>query len=111
MQINTERGTGLFGFAVVLAIVASIAAYAILVIAMSQARQGHVLQEHPRARYAAEAGLVLLRERLLRNPAYCTSSSELTDTNGDGGGDTWINLQVTNCGVTNRHQLISRVAY
>ena len=111
MRIDNERGGGLFGFAVIVALIASIAAYAVLAVALSQARQGTVLRERPRVRYAAEAGLVMLQQRLWRNPGYCAASSEQIDTNGDGGGDTTVELSVSNCGPTNRHQLLARVTY
>lgn len=109
-QITSERGGGLFGLAVIVALVSSIAAYAVLTVAMSQARQGRVLHERARVRYAAEAGLVMLRERLWRNPGYCGNSAEQIDTNGDGGGDTTVNLSVSNCAAI-RRDMTARVTY
>ena len=119
MKINSERGGGLFGFAVLLALVSSIAAYAVLVVAMSQARQGKVLHERPRVRYAAEAGLVIAQERLWTNPDECTGNppgstaglSQFIDTNGDSGGDTQVDVTWTNCGAGRRHRLSAKVTY
>ena len=114
-----ERGAALFGTAVATAIVSSIAAYAALTIAMSQARQGKVLHERPRTHYAAEAALVVAQERLWRNPNDCAGApiggtAQVTqgiDTDGTGGADTFVDLSWTNCGAGRRHVISARVTY
>jgi len=69
-----ERGAVL-GFAIMTAFLASLAAYAMLVIAASQAQHARFHREHASARHAAEAGLVWARERLTREfaggPTFC----------------------------------------
>ena len=109
---TNERGA-LFGFAIITAVVSSIAAYAALFSATAGARMGAVLRGRPQARYAAESGLVIARERLQRTPTYCGSTEPL-DTNADGVDDTNVEITVTTCGPGNErapHIVRARVTY
>lgn len=89
----SERGA-LLTFALATAVISSIAAYAALVVATSQARQGRVLQQRPSATYAAEAGVVVAREILWRNPTY-TGETKMLDMNADGVAETQVTITVT----------------
>ena len=100
------------GFVLILAVVSSIAAYGALMVASSQARQGTVLGTRFRARYAAEAGIVIAQAKLWRDPAYCPAAApEPIDTDGNGSADTTVELTVTNCGAGNAHEVRAKVAY
>ena len=101
-DLGSERG-GLFGFALILALIASIAAYAALFTATAGGRYGKALKDRPRARYAAEAGIVIAREQLQRVPTYCGSPVAI-DTDADGTNDTTVDITVTACGAGNENQ-------
>ena len=53
------------------ALVAVIASYGILQVAVNQARRAGFYRKHTRGQYAAEAGLVWAQQQLWNNPAYC----------------------------------------
>ena len=108
-RLINERG-GLFGFALIMALVFSISAYSVLFVASSQARQGGALGARSRARYAAEAGIIIAKESLWSNPGYCTGNPTI-DTNGDGVDDTVVNVSVIPCGAGIAHEIRAQVVY
>ena len=68
---KNERGIVL-GMAIIAAIIFSIAAFAMLMMAMNQRRRIKEFDvDRLRARYAAEAGLVWAQERLWVDPNFC----------------------------------------
>ena len=117
--LSNSRGLGLLAFAIATAMISSLAAYAALLVSLNQARAGRVLHERPRARYAAEAGLVIAKERLWRNAGDCAGAGlggtagvvQQIDTDGDGSGDTSVQIQWTNCGANGQHRITSTVVY
>lgn len=70
--MKRERGMVL-GIVVVMAVVASAAAFAALNVALSRARRPGVFatERYLRARYAAEAGVVWAAQQLWGNPTEC----------------------------------------
>ena len=97
-----QRGM-ILGLVIVTAFIAAVAAYTILVVAASQARQGRFWRERFRSRYAAEAGVVWAMERLWADPTYCgTPDPPPFDTNGDGVPDATVDVSVTGCGGASR---------
>jgi Tfp pilus assembly protein PilX len=87
-----------------MAVVAALAAYGNLMLAVQQARSSEHLQAHALARYAAEAGYIIARERLWVNSNYCTGADasapgviENFDGNADGTTDLTIELKVYPC--------------
>ena len=56
---------------IVTALIASVAAFGILMLAMSGSRTSETQIDRLRAQYAAEAGLVWAKERLWADPTYC----------------------------------------
>ena len=95
---STQRGMVL-GIVVVMAFIAAVASYTILLVAASQARQGQFWRQRFRARYAAEAGIVWAMERLWANQAYCGAPDPPPfDTDGDGVADTTVDVTMSGCG-------------
>ena len=126
------------GFALVAAmataLLCSIAAFAVLFMATSQARLGWLYQGRAEARYLAEAGLVIATQKLMADPNYCPGGvctrdpadpingsgincegPERVDTNGDGDTldpeDAVVAVTVTNCGMGNAHVIGGKVLY
>ncbi len=103
-----ERG-GLLGFALATALISSIMVYAVLFSAVSQGRQGRFLKERLRAQYVAEAGLVIAKEQLWRNPGYTGSTPTITDT--AGLTPTRVTITVTAPDASGRQQISANVVY
>lgn len=93
-----------------LALVASAGAYAAVMTAYSQIRTSRLWRERTKARYLAEAALVIAQQRLWLSPGYCGGTVQV-DTNGDQVGDTPVAVTVSNCGAGNRHEIRARVTY
>ncbi len=70
MTRNRERGMVL-GIAMLAALIATIASYAMLAVAVSRARQARFYRDRLPARYAAEAAVVRAQQRLWTTPGYC----------------------------------------
>jgi len=66
-MMRNKRGAAL-GIAIIAALITGIAAYTILIVAMSQARQSGFTGARAKARYAAEAALVWAHQQLSLNP-------------------------------------------
>ncbi len=103
-----ERG-GLLGFALATALISSITIYAVLFSAISQGRQGRFLKERLRAQYVAEAGLVIAKERLWRDPTYAGGVVPVTDTSGLNS--TNVTITVTVPDASGRQQISANVVY
>ncbi len=75
----TQRGTSLT-IVIAMALLASIAAYAILIVATGAARRGGAFQRHAVARYSAEAGIVWAMQRLELQPtmSFAAGNTDLT---------------------------------
>ena len=72
-----ERGA-ILGLALIIAFLASLAAYTLLSVAASQAMHGRFHREHASARHAAEAGLVSAYQQLVTsNGAYCGTNTQV----------------------------------
>ena len=118
-NITTQRGLALLGFVVAMATLASIAAYAILFVATSQARLGQFSRERMSSRNLAEAGLVIAMQKLWVDPNYPTcptpgttvTTTETVHTSGVITPDPTVEITVTNCGAGNLHTLRARAAY
>jgi len=82
MRVRGKRGMVFFGMAIVTALAGSITAYALMLMANSEARRGILLSRRTVARYLAEAAYVRLREFLWQNPAACTAGVAI-DHDGD----------------------------
>ena len=111
-RLESTRGA-ILAIVIATAFMASIAAYAALLIASSQARQGAFARGRTEARYLAEAGLVIAMQQLAANPAYC-GATERVDTNWDGvanASDPQVVVTVTSCGANNAHTLRATVTY
>ena len=82
---SSDRGM-ILAVTMMMALVASIVAYGILQLSVSQGRQGRFFRSQTSARYLAEAGMVVARERLRENPStFCTNPTPVPiDTNGNG---------------------------
>ena len=107
---HEKRGAFLIAMALISAVTGGIAAWSVLFVATAQARQAGLFRERTDARYLAEAGLVIARERLWASPAYC-GGTESVDINGDGTGDVNVAVTVTNCGAGNPHQVTVQAVY
>ena len=84
------------GVVIITALVCSIAAYAVLMIAVSRAKHAKFFRARTQARYLAEAAIVMAREQLWATPAWC-GGTVLVDTNGDQLGDKSVGVTVTPC--------------
>ena len=112
-MLGTQRGLAMLGMVMAIALTASIAAYATLLVATSQARIATVTTVRSQSRYLAEAGLVIATQKLIANPAYC-GGTERVDTDGDGvvnASDPSVVVTVTSCGAGNTHQITAAVNY
>ena len=102
---KSEQGVVL-GMVIIAAIVFSIAAYAMLSVAMSHRQRVKEFDvDRLRARYAAEAGLVWAQEQLWANPAFCGGAPPFNPINGLN-----VAVAVSNCGGPT-HQLTASVTY
>ena len=97
---NTERGVALVLVAVT-AIIFSVAAFAMLTVALSAARRTWLGSEQRlRAKFAAEAGLVWAMQRLFVDPANCFPANPDMSIDTDGPGPlpaTGIDIIATPC--------------
>lgn len=110
---HNERGAFLIAMAAILGIVCGITAWSSLFVAMTEARHAKVFREHSSSRYLAEAGLMIAREKLWTNPAYC-GGNEIIDLDGDGileASDATVTVTVSDCGAGNPHQLSVQINY
>ena len=80
-----------------MALICAIASYAILAASMAQSYHARFWRQRTDARYLAEAGMVLARERLLANPNY-TGGTEVIDG---------VGVRITVAGAANTRQTIS----
>lgn len=117
MEFSTRRTTvrsnrgAILVFVMGTALVCAIAAFTVLLMAVSNARHARSTRERVKARYLAEAGQVYARERLWTEPAYCPGAPVTLDTDGDGVADTPVAITITNCGPNLRHQIITSVTF
>lgn len=79
-----------------MSIIVMLAGLAMLTLATSQIKRSQAWHSRMRARYLAEAALVLARERLWVNPDYCGGAESL-DTDGDQLGDTPVTITMLGC--------------
>ena len=105
---RSDQKGAVLGLAILTALIGSIASYAMLASAMSQAHHAKFFRDRTRARYLAEAGVVIAQQRLLANPSY-TAVNEPVDVDGDSAPD--VQLTVSNLGVGNSKQIDARSVY
>ena len=95
-----ERGFALM-MVLITAVVFTVAAFAALTIAVSGAQQMTVISDdHLRARYSAEAGLVWAMQWLWAHPAECFLGSSDFSIDTDGAGSlplTWVDIAADPC--------------
>ena len=106
-RAHTERGIVL-GIVIITAVIFSIAAYAMLFVAMSHRQRIKEFDvDRLRARYAAEAGLVWAQEQLWDDPPppFCGGVPPFSPINGLN-----VTVAVSNCGGPT-HQLRASVTY
>ena len=109
----------ILGMTLILAFVFAIVAYANLMLAVSQAEHRKFAEKHPNASYAAEAGVVIARERLIRNRDYCGPTgtgvwTQQVDSDGDGAvtaADLTVEITINNCGASNSQTISAKVVY
>ena len=123
---NQERGFALAA-AMATALLCSIAAFAVIFMAMFNARQSTFYRDRAQSRYLAEAALVIAMQKLRNEattpyPSDCTggnvgtnrTANEFIDTNGDGTTalpDPQVAVTVTNCGAGRPHAITATVPY
>lgn len=91
--------------ALISALLASIASYLVLQLAMVQARYARFHEGHAEARHAAEAGLVWAYERLLSNPAYCGAPDP------PPLGALTVDVTISDCAPGNPKAITAKVTY
>lgn len=95
-----EQGFALM-MVLITAVIFAVAAFAALTIAVSGTQQMTVISDdHLRARYSAEAGLVWAMQKLWVNPAECFGGSPNFTIDTDGAGPlpgTGIDITATPC--------------
>ncbi len=119
MKILSSRSGMVLGMSIILAVLFALVAYSNLLLAISQAEQTRFFKSHPTAKYAAEAGIVIARERLMANPNYCGPGgtgtwTQQVDSDGDGfvkAAD--LNVQITLSAPcpSAKHTISSKVVY
>ena len=100
-----ERGAIVLGMTILTAILAAIASFAVLQLAIAYSLQGRFFVNRTPYRYAAEAGLVWAQEQLWNNPAYC-GAPDPPVING-----VTVDVTVTNCGAGNSHTITANAVY
>ena len=100
-----ERGAIVLGMTILTAILAAIASFAVLQLAIAYSLQGRFFVNRTPYRYAAEAGLVWAQEQLWNNPAYC-GAPDPPVING-----VTVDVTVTNCGAGNVHTISANAVY
>jgi len=80
--------------AMMTSLVAALASYAVLVLAISQGRQGRFFRTKTMTRYLAEAGMVIGKERLDQDPTWC-GGTEQVDANGSGTLEAWETVTIS----------------
>ncbi len=118
--MRNDRGAVL-GITIMTALICGIAAYAVLQASVSEARHTKFMKGRVGARYLSEAALIIAKEKLWNEattpyPPGCAAGgmmtmTELVDTNGDGTGDTPVNVTITNCGAGNQHTIAAKATY
>lgn len=126
-SLKSNKGM-ILGIALILAAIFALVSYANLALAVAQAEQAQFWRERPAARYAAEAGVIIVKERLWLNPNYGGGPSaktncpvlgsnrtwtEQVDSDGAGIGpdDLSVTITLTNCGQDRRHNISAQVLY
>jgi hypothetical protein len=93
-MMRNERGVVL-GLIIITSVIFGIAAFGILLLAMSRLRQSKYLgEDRLRAGYAAEAGLVMAMQELWVDPADCAFGPY---TITDGTNNTTVTVTATPC--------------
>jgi Tfp pilus assembly protein PilX len=119
---GNERGFVL-GMSIIMAFMFAIAAYADLMLAVSQSQHTRFWKDHPSAKYAAEAGLIIARERMINSRLlgvnYCgplgvNPWNEQVDSNADDAitaDDLTIQITINNCAAASGQTVTSKVVY
>ena len=118
---RSERGVVL-GLIIITSVIFGIAAFGILMLAMSRLRQGNFLGENRlRAEYAAEAGLVMAMQELWRDQTDCAFGpanngvyqldTDNNPTTGPGGSETTVTVTTTGCPPTPGTKLQAKVTF
>ena len=105
MHIANERGTMVLSMTIISAILAAIASFAVLQLAIAYALQGRFFVNRTPYRYATEAGLVWAQEQLRNIPAYCGGPAPAVIPG------VAVNVTVTNCGAGNVHTITAQAVY
>ena len=94
--MDNERGIAL-GLVLIATVIFGIAAFGLLFMAMSQSQQQSFLSEDRlRARYAAEAGLVMAMQEMWQNDCvFGAAGNYLLDTDNDGTNETTVTVTMT----------------
>ena len=97
-RCRTTRGA-ILAVVMITSLVASIAAYTVLMLAVSQGRQGRFFRTQTTARYLAEAGMVIAKERLQANPIWCGGTEpggvQQIDADANGTLEAWETVTIT----------------
>ncbi len=81
--LQNKRGAVLT-FTLVMAFLFAVAAYADIMMALSQAEQARFFKERPAARYASESGVVWAMQRLWQDPTWSSAAGNVDFTMPDG---------------------------
>ena len=121
---HSKEPSGMIALSIVtvMAFMFATTAFAVLFMGIGRARR-IAIKDSSRARYAAEAALVYVMQKLWANPNYpsacckvgCNGTTKTDtlalDTDANGTNETTVNLTVTNCGEGNEHALSAKVTY
>ena len=129
---TSQRGA-ILAIVIITALLASLAAYAILIIARGAAARSNAISGKIRADYLAESGLVIATAKLRAQPDYpktpalagttilteCSSpgvdakASEVVNTVNAQGNSVPVSVDITvsNCGAGRQHKLTAKVQY
>jgi Tfp pilus assembly protein PilX len=104
-----QERAAVLGLALLASVLASIMAFTVLQVAMSQARIGQFYYDRTRSRYAAEAGIVWAQQRLRADPAFTDLLDGTADIVLDGIG---VDVGVPGCAPAPCRQTIqAKVVY
>lgn len=111
-MMHNRRGAAL-GIVIFIAMICGIASYFMLFAAATEARHSKFFRERITARQAAEAGLVIVMQRLWGDPGYCGVGGTGTETFNipNGAAIVLVTVNISDCTLGAPKTLRAQVSY
>lgn len=116
--MTQQRGAALVAV-IATALIASVAVFGALMLAMSHSKSAKLHQDRLVAQYAAEAGVVWAQQQLWDEQAFWSDPAHPCPVEGGAlvlmdqplQGVRPVTITITNCGVGNPHNITAQVSY